>query len=567
MAEEIVKIVHNPVTAKLITERRDVRLLVSEILSYKVAGAEHMKIKNWDGVSSFYDLRTHKFPAGFVRLVSKRLMRAGYRVRVVSAPAPVPAGPEMPVVDLLPEDPRYDYQPEVMRRLVMLKSMIAQVATGGGKSRIFKLCSERLQLPTLFVTTRKSLMYQMMEGYETVPGRRAIGIMGDDQWNPAPQGVNFATVGTLISRLEVPDVEREIEKAILAHQAKVSEAVQRVLQAKGLPTNLTLMSAMPEELRVRVERVRASVERRMPLDRDALAREVQRKAKQQLARRKETLEILRNVGFLCLEEAHEVGSDSFYSIAEACSNAHYRLALTATPNMRDSEEANMRLVAATGPIGIKVTEKMLIDRGILARPYFHFASTPRPKRLARGTPWQTAYGVGIVDNEARNQHIVEEVRRAVSYGLTAMVLVQQSRHGKQLEDMLTRAGVRTAFIFGEHSQKERKKALDGLASGLLDCVIGSTILDVGVDVPSVGLIVKAGGGKAEVADRQRIGRGLRAKKSGPNVAFILDFTDEHNRHLHRHALERRRIVEETPGFAENIVDRFDYEAFGFCKVA
>ncbi|MBH8434009.1 hypothetical protein I8Q59_09430, partial [Acinetobacter baumannii] len=43
------------------------------------------------------------------------------------------------------------------------------------------------------------------------------------------------------------------------------------------------------------------------------------------------------------------------------------------------------------------------------------------------------------------------------------------------------------------------------------------LLDGGVDVPAVGLIILAGGGKAEVALRQRIGRGLRAKKFGPNV--------------------------------------------------
>ena len=88
---------------------------------------------------------------------------------------------------------------------------------------------------------------------------------------------------------------------------------------------------------------------------------------------------------------------------------------------------------------------------------------------------------------------------------------------------------------------------------------------MGVDVPAVGLVVLAGGGKAEVAIRQRIGRGLRAKKNGPNVAFILDFTDEHNNHLRKHARERRRIIDDTPGFAENVVKRFDYEGLGFTK--
>lgn len=38
--------------------------------------------------------------------------------------------------------------------------------------------------------------------------------------------------------------------------------------------------------------------------------------------------------------------------------------------MKDSTEANMRLMAVAGRIEIKVTEKYLIDRGILAKPYF-----------------------------------------------------------------------------------------------------------------------------------------------------------------------------------------------------
>ena len=84
------------------------------------------------------------------------------------------------------------------------------------------------------------------------------------------------------------------------------------------------------------------------------------------------------------------------------------------------------------------------------------------------------------------------------------------------------------------------------------------------DVPAVGMVILAGGGKAEVALRQRIGRGLRAKKTGPNVAFIVDFSDTFNKKLKEHALERRRVVESTKGFGENILkegEDFDYSVF------
>lgn len=102
----------------------------------------------------------------------------------------------------------------------------------------------------------------------------------------------------------------------------------------------------------------------------------------------------------------------------------------------------------------------------------------------------------------------------------------------------------------------------------LTYLIGTTILDVGVDVPAVGMIVLAGGGKAEVALRQRIGRGLRAKKSGPNVALIVDFDDPHNNYIKSHAAQRLSIIKETEGFGENVVlGDFDFEALGLLNKA
>ena len=94
------------------------------------------------------------------------------------------------------------------------------------------------------------------------------------------------------------------------------------------------------------------------------------------------------------------------------------------------------------------------------------------------------------------------------------------------------------FISGECDHATRKAALKELADKKIDVLIGTTILDVGVDVPATGMIILAGAGKAEVALRQRVGRGLRAKKTGPNVAFIVDFEDIYNDHLKVHFQQR-----------------------------
>lgn len=187
-------------------------------------------------------------------------------------------------------------------------------------------------------------------------------------------------------------------------------------------------------------------------------------------------------------------------------------------------------------------------------------------KLYRSTPFQKAVEIGIVHNKFRNQRIVDEARRAIQYGLSVMVLVRQKVHGKILKDMMLNEGIKADYIFGEDSQAQRTMSLRRLKEGEINVLIGSTILDVGVDVPAVGMVILAGGGKAEVATRQRIGRGLREKKVGPNVAFIVDFNDGLNNHLKDHARQRQRIIATTDGFKENIVPDFNFEALGFKKV-
>ncbi|MCL2874754.1 MAG: DEAD/DEAH box helicase [Betaproteobacteria bacterium] len=535
---EIVTIASSAVNAKLHEPSRQAKLEVQRILSYRVEGAEHssaFKSGNWDGRSSFLDFRSGVFPAGFVHFVGANLRRKGYEVRFVTKPAPIPLGPENPRVGSFPEDPRYDYQMEVVRRLVKHKQIIAQVATGGGKSLVARLAFARINRPTLFLTTRGILMYQMKEAFERDLGV-PCSVLGDGQFGhvnaAGQQAVKKMCVGmvqTLMSRLEETTVEREFEKLYdFADKKRASKAD--------------------------AEKMKAAAER---------------KCAEQNAVRQQTISLLAKFEFVILEEAHEASGNSYFEILRHCKNAHYRLALTGTPFMKDDEEANMRLMASSGPIAIKVTEKMLIDREILAKPYFKVIDLKKkPLKLLRGTGWQSAYRIGIVDNEERNQAIVAEVARAARYGLSSMVLIQQKKHGEILQNLLKAKGLAVEFIQGENDQTERKRALNKLATGKIDALIGTTILDVGVDVPAVGLIILAGGGKAEVALRQRIGRGLRAKKNGPNVALIVDFTDPFNNHTKSHAMQRYRIILETEGFGENVVrDDFDFEALGFERKA
>jgi superfamily II DNA or RNA helicase len=556
---ETITIASNAVTAKLIEPTREIKLEVQAALSYAVEGAEHSQLfkdHKWDGRSSFLDFRAGTFPAGFVTWLAAKLRLKGYQVRTVKKPLPEPLGPEHPKVDDFGEDPRYDYQDQVVERLLKHGQIIAQIATGGGKSRIAKKAFARINRPTLFLTTRGILMYQMHEAFVR-DLKVNPSILGDGQFGHTitnadgteRQAVKKMCVGmvqTLVERLEEKTVDTELERmtsAIVAKELKLENQLRQRLKAQKVP--ILLIDRQVKELEKHHEANRPS-----PND---LRAEAAVKVDTHMRRRAQTIKLLSMFELVILEEAHESSGNSYFEILRHCTNAHYRLALTATPFMKDSQESNMRLMACSGPIAIKVTEKMLIERGILARPYFTIVPLrQKPPKLYRSTSWQSAYRIGIVENDYRNRLIVGRCRYMAGMGLTSMMLVQQTKHGEILLAMLQAEGLRAEFIQGEDDHPGRKAALARLARGEIDVLIGTNILDVGVDVPAVGHVCLAGGYKAEVQLRQRIGRGLRAKKSGPNVCFITDFADDFNDILRSHAAQRLAIIEGTEGFADNV---------------
>lgn len=511
---QIVQIAFNPVVAKIIDADRDVKSIVSDVLSYAVEGAEFMHAfasGTWDGRSSFFTHRTASFPAGFVHLVHSELTRRGYQVQIVKRPLPAPLGPEKPVVDGFGnDDARYDYQLRALAQVERHGRGIIRVATGGGKSRIAKFITARYARPTLFLTTRGVLMHQMADAYREM--RLKVGLVGDGTWAPIRDGINCGMVQTLVARLAEPDLNQEIRDIVAATAMKEIEVA-----------------------------------------RDEIVALAEERVAQKTRLREQTIEFLHGIEVVIGEEAHEAGGNSYYEILRHCRNAPVRVALTATPFMRAATEDNMRLMAAFGPILINISEKMLIERGILARPYFLFRECEPHPKLRKTSPWQRAYQLGYVENTAMTAAIVLDAVRAKARALPVMTLVQRTAHGDALREAMTAAGLRVEYIRGESDQLTRRRALNRLGKGEIDVLIGTTILDVGVDVPAVGLVQLAGGGKAEVALRQRIGRGLRAKKSGPNVCFIADYSTGVNSHLREHARQRRGIIEATEGFAEQIL--------------
>lgn len=507
-----VQIAHNAVVAKLISPTKDVIILVNNMLAYTAENG--FGGGSWSGKSSFYRITTNSFPAGFVYLVQQELIGRGYEVQIIAEQRPVPLGPDLPIVDAFGHgDSRYDYQIKAMRQVEKFGAGIIQVATGGGKSRICKLIVSRYKRKTLFLTTRGVLLYQMDDQFKELGF--VTGQIGDGEFSPV-EGINLGMVQTFAQALKNTTVEEERRNLISSNYR--SKDVSRQTAALG-----------------------------------DIAKAAQEIWDRKQARRNKLIAFLESIEVVIGEEAHEAGGTSYFEILQYCKKARIRVALTATPFMRENAEDNMRLMAAFGPILISISEKTLIDHGILAKPYFKYADCPPGKGLTKYSPFERAYTLGYVENDEMLKIMRQDAFRARKLRVPVLTLIARKKHGERLMKAYNAAGIRTEFLKGEDDQDERKRQLKRLVKGELDCVVGTTILDVGVDVPAIGLVQLGGGMKAEVSLRQRIGRGLRAKKSGANITFIVDYTCDVNSKLREHRMQRQSIVKSTPGFAEGII--------------
>lgn len=550
----LIQIAHNAVNAKLLTENKELKYTLSELLSYQVSGYENMsnfQNGNWDGRSSFFNFKKATFPAGFVLMVKSKFEQMGHQVQIIRPKIPEPIGdPEMKF-NPYGRTPEYEYQYECIEKLLKQHQMIARIATGGGKTMCSMLAISRIGRKTLFLTTRKTLMYQMKKNVESTMNVE-VGVIGDSVMNVKPF-VNVGMVQTIAANLKSRTIQEEVVRLkelehnkfekLIAEKDKILTK-QLKLGHITLQTKFKILSDFKKELNSKTK------------DLAVLQRAATINCKIMNRKKAEMEKLLSTFEFVIAEEAHESGGNEYFEVMQYCTNAHYRLALTATPFMKDDEEANMRLMACSGIIGIVVTEKELIDKGILAKPYFMFINNARPTGVFPTTNYVSAYEKGIVKNNIRNDEIVKWSKWSTDRNLPVLILVNRTEHGNILKDLIQKQGLKCNFIYGKDEDEVRQENLKKLESGEINVLIGTNILDVGVDVPSIGMVILAAGGKAEVQLRQRIGRGLRRKKTGKNITYIIDFQDSFNQHLLKHAKTRQEIIKNTPGFAEGIVPTF-----------
>lgn len=266
-------------------------------------------------------------------------------------------------------------------------------------------------------------------------------------------------------------------------------------------------------------------------------------------RDREFLRWLQGVEVLLVDEVHRVNDRQYFPLLQAVP-ATVRIGFSATP-LRRHDVGDVSLLGAIGPVLYRIRPEPLYRDNLLAQPtirWITIGSTPDDD-----TPYVEARTQYLVHHPQRNARLVDVALDAVAQGWPTLILVRSIRHGAILRGLLRRArpSLPVLYLYGQTDLVRRRRAMRLFERGRVPVLIGSTILSEGIDLPSIGCLIIAGGGKSEIETLQRVGRGMRPKPDGGGLV-VYDVDDQTNRYLAQHSAERRRAYAEM-GYAQERV--------------
>lgn len=224
-------------------------------------------------------------------------------------------------------------------------------------------------------------------------------------------------------------------------------------------------------------------------------------------------------------------------------NASYVYGMSATPYRGD----NSSILISESILGkniVDISASYLIDRGFLVQPIIKFEEVPKYKGQLPKT-YQQIYTAYIVENEARNNIIINAAKSLVEKGYKVLILFDKIAHGDILHNAL-KEKIPCSLLSGKDSSEKRNIVKKEIEDGIIKCIIVSRIFEVGVDIPCINGLVLASPTKSKIKTNQKIGRVIR-KFEGKKHAAIYDLKDS-AKFFKTHSEERKKIYELEPKF-------------------
>lgn len=253
------------------------------------------------------------------------------------------------------------------------------------------------------------------------------------------------------------------------------------------------------------------------------------------------LKMLKVTKLHIFDESHVASTDTIKAIYKNIDPERI-FGFSGTP-FRD-DNTDLLINGVLGEKIIDVSATSLITRKILAQPIIKFVSVPKI-RLSNSV-YTSIYKEYIVENDVRNDLIIQETKKLLEKKYTPLILFKQIKHGEILLEKFQNEGIKCAMLYGNDSLETRTEVKRQLVEKEIDIIVASVVFDIGLDLPILSALVLAGGGKSSVRALQRIGRVVRSFP-GKTHSAIVDFYDQ-VKFLKQHSLKRCEVYESEPGF-------------------
>lgn len=250
---------------------------------------------------------------------------------------------------------------------------------------------------------------------------------------------------------------------------------------------------------------------------------------------------LNNAKVHFLDESHVCSTSTISAIYKNI-DPEYLFGFSGTPFRDDNSDLLINSILGEQIINISASE--LIAKGLLAQPIIKFVPVPKMSGLSNN--YQSVYKDYIVENDERNNLIIEELKGLLQKKYVPLVLFKQIKHGKILAEKMEEENIKFAMLYGNDSLEKRNEAKEALNKKEIDVILASVVFDIGLDLPILSSLVLCGGGKSSIRSLQRVGRVIRPVP-GKKFAAIVDFYDQ-VRFLKGHSVRRYEVYSSEEGF-------------------
>ena len=238
---------------------------------------------------------------------------------------------------------------------------------------------------------------------------------------------------------------------------------------------------------------------------------------------------------LIIDEVHEFcnGKTTLAAI-ESFPNASFRIGLTATPPSDPIPRYNLE--GSLGPVWSVVSTSSLIEDGKLTKPIIQLIKSEEFDPMDNDLMYGEIYDKYIVLNVNRNNKIKDIVGHIENSYKNSKILILT----KSLEHTAILHGlIDDSFkLQGEDDIGKRYETIsEFLNTKSSSVLIGTKILQTGINIEEITHLINARGLKSEVATIQALGRALRKHESKDQV-YIYDFMDD-AKYLRAHSKARK----------------------------